>query len=76
MTHVSIGPSNNLQKKHGQFCTPPEEKRDPLHDPHFGRQVLARLLEHLRLLILKVHGLINKSTNERVIIEGGQELLG
>ena len=47
-----------------------------LHDPHFRSQVFSWLLEHLRLFIFKVHGLIDQSTNCWVIIEGRQELLG
>lgn len=53
-----------------------ENDNDSLHDPHLRTEVLAGLLEHLLLLILVFHSLINQTTDPRVIVERRQELLG
>jgi hypothetical protein len=47
-----------------------------LHDPHVGAHVLPGLLHHLRLLRLVVHGLVDETTNVRVVIQRSEELLG
>lgn len=50
--------------------------RNSLHDPHIRAHVLPSLLHHLRLLRLVVHGLVDETTNVRVIIQRSEELLG
>jgi hypothetical protein len=46
-----------------------------LHDPHIRTHVLPSLLHHLRLLRLVVHGLIDETTDVRVVIQRSEELL-
>lgn len=41
---------------------------------HLRSEVLADPL-HLSLLVLKVHGLVNETTNDGVLVERGEELL-
>ena len=53
-----------------------DRPKKEFHNPHFRREVLARFLEHLGLFIFKVHRLVNQAANERVVVEGGKELLG
>jgi hypothetical protein len=73
-THVSIGPRSSLERG-SVLLSCPIALHDSLHDPHFGAQVLASLLQHLSLLILVIHSLVDERSNSWVIIEGREELL-
>ena len=49
---------------------------DSLHEPHFRAEILSGLLQHLRLLVFVLHGLVDEAADDRVVIERREELLG